>query len=116
MVAWRRGTYTAIVNGSSTISPLLVLRPQPRDLHPNPRHHGSARRVERHPVRIAPGEVRQPLWGQDRAEMLSFWRDDPDAARAAVPDVAFDIDLHPVGQAGPHVGIHVDEDFPIFQR
>src|SRR5258706_11287999 len=93
-----------------------MLWADPSDLHADARHHGAACRVHRLTVILAPGEIRQPLRRQNRAEVLALRRDDPYSAGAAVPDIALHVDLHAVGKAGPRIGIHVDEDFAVGHR
>src|SRR5258708_31659727 len=93
-----------------------MLWADPSDFHADARHHRAARRVHRLTVIVAPGEIRQPLRRQDRAEMLALRRDDPNPAGPAVPDIAAHIDLHAVGKAVPRIGIHVDEGFAVCLR
>ena len=61
----------------------------------------AAGEVERFPVVAAKSEVgRRRCAVDDAAELPAVRVDDPDAAGAAAIDVALDIDLHPVGDAG----------------
>src|SRR5690348_9738619 len=61
----------------------------------------AAGEVEGFPVGAAKGEIGSggcPV--DDAAELVAVWLDDPQAAGAAAIDVALDIDLHPVRDAG----------------
>src|SRR6185437_4264924 len=87
----------------------------PCRLHPDASDHGAAGGIERLAI-IAPGEIGQAFRRQDGAEMLALRRNDPDAAGAAVPDIALRIDLHAVGKARAGIRTHVDEGLAVRHR
>src|SRR6202011_1800829 len=69
-----------------------------RDLYVDRAEVGAAREIEGLPIISAKRDVSGcRLAMHDAAEFLAAWVHDPDAARAAAIDIAFDVDLHAVG-------------------
>src|SRR5712664_3292122 len=56
--------------------------------------------VEGFVVGIAEGYVGYELGGADRAQVFSFWRENPDAAWARFINISFCVYLHAIGNSG----------------
>src|SRR5882672_4107170 len=88
--------------GPAILSKLQLISPHrhARDVHARAEHRAVGGDVKRAPVGVAPGHVGAVIRDADAAEELSVRADDVEAARPGAVDVALDVDLHAVGDAG----------------
>ena len=65
------------------------------------------------PILIAPRQISDSLGNVNSSQMLSFGRQNPDAARSRAPDVSQTVDLDSIRAANPFHAGRIEEDLAI---
>src|SRR5258707_5070516 len=102
-------------NASTTRFCSIALR-YARDVRPDLVDAGARGDVQGLVVGIPELDVGAQLGGEDRAQMLTLGRVDPNSARRRFPDVALDVDLQAVGDSGSRIAADVDEHLAVGYR
>src|SRR5437899_8692366 len=85
-------------------------------LHADPVDARPRRDIERLAVGIAELHIAAKLRQPDRAKMLARGRNDPDAARARLPEIALHVDAQAISDPAGRIAVDVDQQPAVLER